>query len=279
MAQTKKQTSKRRTSSKNPRATTRQRAKSPKKVMNKKKKNARKIVIKLPKLPEKTKTICKKVWHYCLTIVLPVIAIFFAVDSFVQYLNNDYSIAVVNGVRIPRSKYIHRLEQSYGNTIANNLIQEEIIKQKAESENVTVSDEEIDAKISEFRDELGGDEKLMEALKQYNMTMDDLRDQVKIDILLTKLVEGSVTYTDDDLRKFFDQYKEQLYPSDKDVKFEDVKDEIEKYYRNNQISTAKQNLISQLMADAQDLIQNNATNKPRFKIFGSTKNIIDNLSK
>jgi hypothetical protein len=111
------------------------------------------------------------------------------------------------------------------------------------------------------------------------MTMDDLRDQVEIDILLTKLVEDSVTYTDEDLQAFFEQYKDQLYPSDEEVKFEDVKDEIEAYYKDNQISMAKQNLISQLMADAQELIQNNSGEKPKFRFFGSTKNIIDNLSK
>jgi hypothetical protein len=68
------------------------------------------------------KTTAKKIMRYALN-VLALVAIWLLVDLFVQYLNNDYSIAVVNGTKIPRSEFVHRLEMSYGEEVENTLVE------------------------------------------------------------------------------------------------------------------------------------------------------------
>lgn len=233
-------------------------------IVKKKRKNI-KIKISLSPLTKKI-----------LFFVIPLIVVFFLVDSFVQYLNNDYSIAIVNGKRITKSAYYNELNKAYGQQVLEALIQDELIKQEAEKKGITASNDEIEKRYKEIEKQAGGPEQLKNLLKQYNMTEDDLRKRIVIQILQEKLAEPSVKYTDEDLKKFFEQYKDALYPNQKDVKFEDKKAEIEKYYKQNKLNEAEQQLLQNLEKEA--LIQNNLKDKPKFRIFGSLINILHNLS-
>lgn len=233
-------------------------------------------IVKKKRKNIKIKVLLSPLTKKILFFVIPLIVVFFLVDSFVQYLNNDYSIAIVNGKRITKSAYYNELNKAYGQQVLEALIQDELIKQEAEKKGITASNDEIEKRYKEIEKQAGGPEQLKNLLKQYNMTEDDLRNRIVIQILQEKLAEPSVKYTDEDLKKFFEQYKDALYPNQKDVKFEDKKAEIEKYYKQNKLNEAEQQLLQNLEKEA--LIQNNLKDKPKFKIFGSLINILHNLS-
>ncbi|HQJ73749.1 MAG TPA: hypothetical protein PLW74_02585, partial [Candidatus Dojkabacteria bacterium] len=78
------------------------------------------VKIKKPNIkfqkPDIKKISSSKGFKTFLTVV-GVIVVFILIDFFVQYLNNGYSAAVVEGKRIPRSEYIKELETAYGATV------------------------------------------------------------------------------------------------------------------------------------------------------------------
>jgi hypothetical protein len=103
--------------------------------------------IKLPKIEIKDnlKPIVKIVG-----MVLVIIASLALIDLAVQYLNNDYSVAVVNGTRISKNVWHDRLEKAYGSAVASQLIEDQIIKAEAKKADVSISKEDIYAEIDKF---------------------------------------------------------------------------------------------------------------------------------
>ena len=150
------------------------------------KKESKKIQIKFKK-PTWKDIKESKITKYSL-LVLAILVCFVAVDFGVQYLNNDFSVVVINGKRISKNEYYYRLDQAYGTAIASQLIQEELIRQEALKTNITVSDEEVQQEIDGIAQQLGGTEQLDLSLDAYNLTMEDLIEQIKIDILARKIL-------------------------------------------------------------------------------------------
>ncbi len=183
-------------------------------------------------------------------------------------------MAVVNGVRIPKSEFYDRLEKAYGGASVT-LIEEELIKQNASKEGVTASDSEIDERVGEIETQIGGREALDSALLANNITLEDLRRQIRLDILTTKLLESKVEYTEDDVKAFFESYKGALYPSEENVTYEDKKDEITEAYMKQEVENLKVQWLEEAKAEAR--IQNNVLDKPKYGFLKVTSNIFNNL--
>lgn len=212
-----------------------------------------------------------------LRIVLVAVIFVFSfalVDLLVQYLNNSYSVAIVNGVRITRGEFYDRLVKTYGLATTENLLQEELIKQGALKEGVTVSADDIQTRLNDYYNENGGRDSVLATLKQNNFTEDDVRGQIKIGLLLEKTLTKRVTYTDKDLESFFNQYKTVLYGTEK-VKFADKKEDIKQYYTNKKIQDLKDGWIAELKDAAK--IQNNISAVPSYGFLKTTTTIVKNL--
>lgn len=209
-----------------------------------------------------------------LVVVLIFVFSFTAIDLLVQYLNNSYSVAIVNGTRITRGDYFERMEKTYGVATAQNLIQEELVIQGATKDGVTVSAEDIQNRLNEYFNENGGKDAVLATLKANNVTEDDIRGQIKVGLLLEKTLSKQVTYTDKDLEEFFNQYKSVIYGTEK-VKFADKKAELVSYYTNNKVQELKDSWIADLESKAK--IQNNISTKPQYGILKTTINIVKNL--
>jgi foldase protein PrsA len=216
----------------------------------------------------------EKIVRTLVAIVVLVLA-FALIDLFVQYLNNSYSVAVVNGSRIPKSDFYERLEKAYGAQAVSTLIDEELIEQEATEQGYTVSESDIDNRIKEIETELGGQDQLNAALQANAITMEDLRRQVRLDLLVRDVLEPTIEYTDEDVEEFFDQYKDVIYTDEEDVKFEDKKEDVTEIYLSQQIDTAKTSWLSDLRNDAK--IQDNVAEKPSYGFLKVTMNIINNL--
>lgn len=199
---------------------------------------------------------------------------FALIDLFVQYLNNTYSVAIVNGVRISKGKYLERLEKSYGQVAAQNLIQEQLVLQAAARENISVTADDIQNRLNDYYNENGGKDAVLASLAERNYTEEDVREQIKIGLLLEKILSKEVKYTDDDLKEFFNQYKSVLYGNEK-VTFEDKKAEIIEYYTNKEIQELRDAWLEKEEQSAK--VQNNTTTKPSYGFLKTTINIIKNL--
>jgi parvulin-like peptidyl-prolyl isomerase len=99
----------------------------------------------------------------------------------------------------------------------NDLIIVELIKGEAEKRQIAVTDEELDKAISDITQNMGGEEKLKDSLKQNNIDNDTFRKTIKFDILRNKLVEsviGKGKPSDAEIKKFYDANQDKFKHSD-----------------------------------------------------------------
>ena len=211
--------------------------------------------------------------------VIGLLVLLLLVDLFVQYLNNDYSVAIVNGQRIPRREYVKNLEMMYGAQIADAMIEEELVKQLGREEGIEIDSEDVDESYSEIEMQLGGEEALKDALAQNNLTEEELRSQLENELVLKKIIEPRLEYTDEDLAEFFEQYKELIYEDTTDITFEEKRDEIEEIYKDQKTFEERDVILSEFQADS--VIQINVPGfgdeEPTYGLFKATRNLISNF--
>jgi hypothetical protein len=249
---------------------------TPKKV-DLKKVNLKKI--KLPKVKglESLQPVLKIVG-----IVVLIIASLALIDLGVQYLNNDYSVAVVNGNRISKNLWHERLAAAYGPSIASQLIDEEIITMEAKQADVSVTEEAIDTEIDLIIESIGGEEAFESALAANNLTLEELRDQIEMDLLATELLAPDLEYTEEDVKEFFDQYSDVIFPEETAeleegelLAFENYKERTEEVYVQQEVQNYKATWLAEKRAEYK--IQDNSTGKPEYGFLTITTNIINNL--
>ena len=104
----------------------------------------------------------------------------------------------------------HEQADSLRLNVLRELIDEEIVEQRAAKTNLTATNEEVDAKLAEMKAPYT-EEQFDQRLKASNHTLDDvkhdLRRSLTIDKLLNKEINSKITVTDPDVTTYFDQHK------------------------------------------------------------------------
>src|SRR5699024_8753694 len=95
-------------------------------------------------------------------------------------------VATVNGVAISRTQFIDLLEEQFGPYALQELIQRELIRQKAEALQVSIEDEEFAAIYEVILQHLGGPEALYMFLMQNNATEEQFKEQIRWNMLLSE---------------------------------------------------------------------------------------------
>lgn len=237
----------------------------------------KKIDLKKITIPEKFKPYTK-----ILGMVVLIIGTFALIDLAVQYLNNDYSVAVVNGRRITTRRWHNDLEKTYGSTVASLLIEEEIIKAEAKAADISVEQEEIDKEIDRIIESIGGQEAFEAALEANNITLEELEEQIERDLLSQKILAPTLEYTEEEVKDFFNQYSDVIFPEETAaleegelLDFEKYKEETEEIFIQQQV---QMELDTWLMGKKSEYkIQDNSTAKPKYGFLTITTNIVNNL--
>lgn len=174
-----------------------------------------------------------------------------------QLINPAPAAAVVNGVKIPMEDYeknIFQLEQAavQGGSDPKNesiqtqikkqaidvLVNTELLRQAAAGSNITVSQEQIDARYAEIVEGLQGEDKLQARLAELGMTkeklLSDIAGELLIQAHLMKAVDVTgVVIEDAEMQVVYDQAN--ANPESPLPPFEQVKSAIE-----NQLRTSKE---------------------------------------
>ncbi|WEG12034.1 peptidylprolyl isomerase [Pullulanibacillus sp. KACC 23026] len=103
---------------------------------------------------------------------------------------------------ITQQDFYKELKSEYGNQVIQNMVYTKLLQDK-----YTVTKKEINAKIKEVTDSLGGSDQLQAALQQQGMTMSQFKDNVKTQLLLLKAETKNVKVTNADLQKYFNANK------------------------------------------------------------------------
>ncbi|MEA3400724.1 MAG: peptidyl-prolyl cis-trans isomerase [Armatimonadota bacterium] len=117
-------------------------------------------------------------------------------------------VAVVGGVKITEAEFRERMVKTYGRTVLQEMINEELLRQAAQDAQITVTEEELNEEIATFKQERFPNE---EAFNQWmagvDLSQQELRDLVRMAVITRKLALRDVEVTDEKLKQFFEQNK------------------------------------------------------------------------
>ena len=220
------------------------------------------------------KSFTKKTVIQAVVWVLVAILTFAVVDAMVFYLNNVYSAAIINGSRVSQSELDARLEEEYGKQVLSVMIEEELIRDEAAVNDVTVTEEEIDKYQANQVEQMGGEETFEQALKTEGMTIESYRRDVETILLAQKTVVEEPTEAQ--LMEFYELYKESYTALQETESYEEVDaDELADIYVSQKFNEQAAAWLEGLRTDAD--IQNNLENKPKFRLFGVTNDVFQSL--
>ena len=135
-------------------------------------------------------------------------------------------VARVNGVEI-ESKYIEfRLNQilrtvprpltvKEKTSVAKDLIEKEVVRelvnQQGKKENLKIDSELIEKEMTSLRASYSSEEDFTKALKARNITLEDIKKSMQIDInarqLLNAQIKGKINISDEEVKKYYDNNK------------------------------------------------------------------------
>lgn len=160
---------------------------------------------------------------------------------------NEKTAVVVNGESITMADYERLLENTKmqyqqegvdfstaeGQTlevqlkteVIDSLIYQELLSQEAEKKGYSASPEEVDTEYNTIRDQFGDEKQFNEVLKANKITAEELKEQLTLEIVIEKFIEGEftgITLTEEEIQSGYDRYSEEVddFPALEEVRAE-----------------------------------------------------------
>lgn len=131
--------------------------------------------------------------------------------GFILYKNKDlYLSGTYNGKPVFAWELNSRLKQRFGSQVLDELINERIVLEEAAKKNIAVTQDEINKKVSEIEKSLGNKTSFDEALKQQGLTLEEFRNQIKLRLIVDKIVGSDVKVTDKEVEDYITKNEEML---------------------------------------------------------------------
>lgn len=151
-------------------------------------------------------------------------ALFVVGIALLTYKVGPYFVpAIVDNMPVSRFAVWHRLEQSYGEQVYDDLVNEKVLDQAIKQSGIKVEmakvEEQMKTLEEQFKD-LGG---LEEALKQRGLSRGDLEKQIKTQLAVEEVLKDKIAPTEEEIKAQFDSGVKTVY---KDKNLEEVKDSI-----------------------------------------------------
>lgn len=150
-----------------------------------------------------------------LTVVIAVVVLGLVAIGAAWTYSDLRAVAKVNSTSITWKEFHSALEKQSGRQLLAQMIREELIRQGAAKYGIQVTDEQVAAEIDGLKAQFGSDASLEQALSQYGMTLDDLRHQIRVNLLLEAIASKDVTVSDDEVKKYYDEHKEDFKEPEK----------------------------------------------------------------
>jgi len=119
-------------------------------------------------------------------------------------------VALVNGVRITEAEFNRRLVRVAGRDTLTDMINRQLIKQMADREGITVSEEELAKQVEQEKARYPSEERFSRFLASVDMAEQEWRESLKMQLVVKKLALKDVKHTDKDLKDFFEQYQDRF---------------------------------------------------------------------
>lgn len=130
------------------------------------------------------------------------------------YKKSWFIAAMVNGMPITNLELQSQLNKQFRTQTLNQLVNEKIIIDEARKGAAIPTEAEINSKIMEVEKNVGGKEVLDSLLSQQGQTRDSLKNQIRVQLAISKLYDKEATVSADEVAKFVEENKQALTATD-----------------------------------------------------------------
>ncbi|MBU8711830.1 MULTISPECIES: peptidylprolyl isomerase [Brevibacillus] len=121
------------------------------------------------------------------------------------------AVAKIGDVSISQHELYEQMKKESGASVMSDLVAIELCRQEGAAQGITVSEQEVDAKVNPIKDKLKTPEKFQQYLKEKNFTNEkELRERIKMILLRDKLLEKAYPVTDEQIKEYYEKNKEKL---------------------------------------------------------------------
>jgi foldase protein PrsA len=125
------------------------------------------------------------------------------------------AVAKVNGVSIGKEQLYQAALASSGSQILDSLIDTELIRQEAGKAGIQIQDAEVEKELEATKQNFSSEAEFNQALEQYGMTLDSLKENVVTQLMVEKLLEPQTTVTEEEVKQYYDANLESLQTPEK----------------------------------------------------------------
>jgi foldase protein PrsA len=123
----------------------------------------------------------------------------------------EEAAAVVNGEEISREQLVEALLERVGPGLLEQLIQETLVQQALTRKKITLTPQEVDDRLAEFKEQqFASEEEFQTWLTQRGVTLAGLRKQVELDLGVEKLVRSTINISDADVQREHERIHKQV---------------------------------------------------------------------
>lgn len=186
-------------------------------------------------------------------VALAIIAAIFIFFAIVYIFRGFYVVATVNGQPITRTDVIKALEKQGGQQVLDSLITRSLITQAADEKKIVIVQADIDKEIKTIEDSLKEQETTLDqALSLQGLTREDLVEDIRLQLMIQKLVEEKVGEPKDEEVKKYLEDNSDFFPegTSENEKLSQAKEQL----KQQKISEETQNLITELQKNSNTVI-------------------------
>ncbi|MFV2048944.1 peptidylprolyl isomerase [Metabacillus litoralis] len=142
------------------------------------------------------------------TIGILAVLVVAAIAIFIFLSTRSEVVAKIGNESVTKDDLYTYFVKQNGTTAVDTLITKSIIEQETAKENITITDEEVDAELDELISTYGGEETFKQTLASSGLTMEDVEEDVKVNLQIEKLLESKIEITEEEMRTYFDENKD-----------------------------------------------------------------------
>lgn len=117
--------------------------------------------------------------------------------------SSEEVVAKVGDVSITKDEFYDHLVKQNGTEALDALISEKIIELEIGKAKIDITEEEVAAEFKKMEDYYGGAEVLAQTMATYNMTMDEMKENIKLNLSMKELVGSDIKITDEEIASFY----------------------------------------------------------------------------
>lgn len=123
-------------------------------------------------------------------------------------------VALVNGRPVPRWSLESRMVQRFGSQTLDEIVNEQIIAQAGAKKGITISEKDVNDKVSEIEKSLGGRVTLADALAGQGLTLDEFKSQIRLQLTLESLAGSEIKVSDKEITDYIASYSATMTATD-----------------------------------------------------------------